>query len=201
MRRAVSSPPSPSAAAWATATRSRCAGEGGSEGHNRRATLERQQRVTGMRPDCPKSVCVSGPHVPGDPARSVSGVSCSNTRRAASYSEIEKVRPDGDSRSSHGSVSDQAHVRSEFRRAEPHIDRAVYSAFVLVERLNWSLGVISWERVLDTLRVWERNGTNQTMAPLGCDVRQATREEDEFECMHPVDNAVLGAQFAVSDPQ
>ena len=58
MRRAVSSPPSPSAAAWATATRSRCAGEGGSEGHNRRAALERQQRVTGMRPDCPKCLCV-----------------------------------------------------------------------------------------------------------------------------------------------
>jgi hypothetical protein len=96
-------------------------------------------------------------------------------------------------------TSDQS---SEFRRAEPHIDRAVYSAFVLVERLNWSLGVISWERVLDTLRsMGTQLGTNQTMAPLGCDVRQATREEDEFECMHPVDNAVLGAQFAVSDPQ
>ena len=78
----------------------RCAGEGGSEGHNRRDALERQQRVTVMRPamDCPKVFCVSlsGPHVPGDPARSVSGVSalCGNTRCAA-YSEIENVRRRG----------------------------------------------------------------------------------------------------------
>jgi hypothetical protein len=108
VRRAVSSPPSPSAAAWATATRSRCAGEGGSEGHNRRAALERQQRVTGMRPDCPKSVCVSGPHVPGDPARSVSGVSCSSTA-ARSQLRIARLKKSDcrtvirDQASSHGS--------------------------------------------------------------------------------------------------